>query len=553
MLRQVRKSGLEVRAFLRAAVILTCISCTGRFAIALSCQVTHHGTPTEAYTAFLKGDDAKAETLYRAGLAANSADTDLTAGLVYTLLDEQKVGEAADLVTTDLEGSPHSAELLTLRGYVEFQQGVPWTALETANEAAKLDPCNAQTQMLFAFLLSLNSMSASMRDHIAIAHQLDPDNPHFRLSWISTLPPAQRLPELEAFQKEGIPQSDDGLQTLSNLIDDTRRQVADPSKRCHLVTAVKAAEIPYDYRGLEMKLNGHAFSLLFNGYASGIVVNSDTARLAGLEPISKSSPVSGNPKTVKQYGAVVDSIRVGDLEFQNCVVNVADNSSFPGGIVGFAGLGVFSHFLVTMDYPAHKLLLSPLPQRPGKDSAVQRLDTASEAEGQAEDSADPNSDTEMARTTGDKQTERFSDRYIAPEMGDYSKVYRSGPAFILPTQLNGKSIKLFILGPGLSNTVISPQAAADVTKVDDHPLARREGVFVTSTRFAEAEQVTFQFAHISRQLVGVPAIDLSRWSKQARMEISGFIGADLLSGLILHIDFRDGLVKVEKVPTTAHH
>jgi tetratricopeptide (TPR) repeat protein len=552
MVKQMKEARREVRAFLHASAILVFFSCTSRFAIALSCQVAHHGPPTEAYTALLKGDYAKAETLSRAGLAANPADPELTAGLVFALLDEQKVQEAADTVKADLETSPHSAALLTLRGYVEFRQGVPWTAVETAKESAKLDPCNAYTQMLFARLLSLSSMFASMRDHIMMAHQLDPDNPQIRLSWITTLPPDQRLPELEAYLAEGIPQSEDKLRRLHQAIDGTRSQVTEPSKSCHLASSARATQIPLDYRGLEMKMNGHTFSLLFSSQDSGIVVNRNAARLAGLKPIPQSQPLSSNGGANKGYRAVVDSIQVGDLEFHDCVVQVIDNA-LPGTVVGFTGMGVFSHFLVTLDYPARKLVLDPLPRRPGEDTAVaQRLNSESEVDGGTESPTGRDGDAGTARTATGKQPERFFDRYIAPEMQDYSKVYRLGPDFILPTQLNGASVKLFLMQRG-PTTLISPQAAGEVTKVDDHPLVRREGIQATAARVAEVEQITLQFAHISRQVVGVAAIDLSTVSKRMEMEISGVIGADTLSGLTLHIDYRDGLVKFDYDPKKPPH
>ena len=46
---------------------------------------------------------------------------------------------------------------------------------------------------------------------------------------------------------------------------------------------------------------------------------------------------------------------------------------------GLIGMDVFSHFLVTLDYPMRKLLLGPLPPRPGEAAvAAPSLKTSDE-------------------------------------------------------------------------------------------------------------------------------------------------------------------------------
>lgn len=63
-----------------------------------------------------------------------------------------------------------------------------------------------------------------------------------------------------------------------------------------------------------------------------------------------------------------------------------------------------------------------------------------------------------------------------------------------------------------------------------------------------AEQISFNFAHVSQKLNGVPITDTSMASRTDGTEVTGFLGNMTLTILTLHIDYRDGLLKAEYVP-----
>jgi hypothetical protein len=67
-----------------------------------------------------------------------------------------------------------------------------------------------------------------------------------------------------------------------------------------------------------------------------------------------------------------------------------------------------------------------------------------------------------------------------------------------------------------------------------------------------ADEVTFNFAHLSQKAHDVVAFDTSRISKNVGMEISGFLGATTLNLLAIHIDYRDGLVKFDYNPNRGY-
>src|SRR6185312_15392711 len=68
----------------------------------------------------------------------------------------------------------------------------------------------------------------------------------------------------------------------------------------------------------------------------------------------------GNSGPAKGYEAWADKIVIGDLEFHDCHVHVSprDNEDYDGLI----GTDVFEDYLVTVDFPGHKLRLSQLPR-----------------------------------------------------------------------------------------------------------------------------------------------------------------------------------------------
>ncbi len=577
------------RIILRIVLLAAVVSLLAPRLSAASCTVAKHEPPTEADTALLAADYSKAESLYRAALDTHRGDARLTAGLVHALLREQKVQEAADAVTVALAAAPNLPALITLRGEVEFRQGAPWMAGNSASDSLKLDPCNPRTYLLAADVARIMSLYATERRTLTTAHQLDPQDPDIRAEWIETLPIKQRVPELEAYL--AAPSRDDAedLRHLRMYLDHLKKLVAEPHKHCHLVSEATATEIPFDNImylgshvggfGLVVKLNNHASLLQIDTGASGILVSRSSARRAGLVPFSKAEVGGiGDEGTKPSYTAYADSIRVGNLEFQDCAVEVMDSSSINDDQDGLIGMDVFSDFLVTLDWPMRKVLLGPLPARPGEAAGAKpQLNTADEDEDDSAsaqppanptpapaapssaaglNSAGPSPAASAQRaenpTTAPVASKPAAphgpfDRYIAPEMKDYTPIYRVGHDLILPAALNGKSLKLFILDTGSWATTISPQAAREVSKLYFSAMPV-EGLNGKVDKVYATGPITFTFAHLTQRNGNVMSFDTSAISKSVGMEISGLIGGTTLDLLTTHIDYRDGLVKFDYVP-----
>jgi predicted aspartyl protease/cytochrome c-type biogenesis protein CcmH/NrfG len=568
------------RLFASAVFAASLLAIAAQAAFAVSCNVVHHAPPTEADKVLLGADYAKAETLYREGLAVHPGDADLTTGLVHALLRQQKVQEAADAVKSALAVSPNSAALIVLRGEVEFRQGMPWIATQTAQEANKLDPCNPRLLMLFADIARLSSLYATAQNIIDNAHKLDPEDPEIRGEWISTLPLKQSIQEAESYLAQPTGDDAEDVGHLHMAIDHWKKLLNEPHKPCHLVSSTSAAEIPFIklmYNavrmrafGLEVKLDNHVARLQIDTGAGGLVVTRSIAEHAGLKAFSQSEMSGVGDKGEKAaYTAYVDSIRIGGLEFQDCMVEVLDSKHGLEDVDGLIGMDVFSRFLVTLDFPMRKLILSPLPQRPGEGPApAPELKTGDSSPEDAEAEADAQRSEEKAGSKTRTPTAQASnepvekpaviphgpqDRYIALEMKDYTRVYRVGHNLILPAGINSEKVKLFILDTGAWTTIISPEAAREVTKVhgDSSGLEVR-GISGKVEKVYTADNITFRFANLSQKASEVVAFDTSRISKSVGLEISGFLGAKTLELLTIHIDYRDGLVKFDYDPNRGY-
>jgi predicted aspartyl protease/Flp pilus assembly protein TadD len=590
MTERIFAAAVVPRLFVRLVLGVVALGLSAQCLYAATCNVLKHAPPTEAETALLAADYAKAESLYRADLAAHPADANATAGLVHTLLHEQKVQEAADVVQTALAARPGTTALITLRGEVELRQGMPWLAAKTANESSNLDPCNPRTHLLLADLYRISSLYASARRALLTAHQLDPEDPEIRGEWMNTLPIKQRIPEIEAYLASPTGDDAEDLRHLHSYLEHLKKLADQPRKSCHLVSPVDTTEIPftmlmYDANrmrafGLEVKLNNHSARLEIDTGAGGLLVSRSVARRAGLKPFSQSEMGGiGDEGDKPGYTAYADSIRIGNLEFQDCLVEVLDSSHGLEDQDGLIGMDVFSHFLVTLDYPMRKLALGPLPPRPGDvrstsnslntseddaDDSVASTTHANETQQDkpAAQGVDAGASADGSTKTSPGDGSKVSapapiahgpfDRYVAPEMKDYTRVYRVGHDLILPAALNGKSIKLFIMDTGAWATTISPQAAREVTKVHTESGMEVHGIGGKVDKLYSADKITFNFANLSQETYGVVAFDTSKISKNVGLEISGFLGATTLRMLTIHIDYRDGLVKFDYNPNRGY-
>jgi predicted aspartyl protease len=521
-----------------------------RLAEAASCAVIGAHHPSEAEDAFLHSDYERAATLYQAQLQQKPSDPVLTAGLVEVLLQQQKVTEADALVQKALTQNPQSPVLMTALGEVQYRAGTPWLASPTVNASIKLDPCLPQSRLLSARILRLNSYYASAAKEITTAHALDPTNPRIRRRWLDTLPRKERIAELEAYLASANGEDPETIKRLHFYLDYLKQREAEPHNACRLVSNTETVTIPFVNLmrdathvrafGLDVKLNEHDARLQIDTGAGGLLISRSIADHAGLKQFSRSEVGGvGNQGNNASYTAFADDIRIGSLEFKDCAVQVMEKS----GVLdndGLIGMDVFSRFVVTLDYPMRKLLLAPLPPRPNDTSGVK---PTLETQGSTNENESADNTATAPSSTSKPAAPGPYDRYVAPEMKDWTHLYRAGHDLLLPASLNDSPPKLFILDTGAFSTTVTPEVAREVTKVHSQDNIVVHGVSGKVDKVYTADSITFKFANIAQKVNDVVAFATPALSKNLNMEVAGFIGITALGQMTISIDYRDGLVK----------
>ena len=511
----------------------------------LSCSIEQPTPPTDASRAFNKRNYSEAESLYRAAASAASAEPDFaaaTAGLVRSLIDENKSHEAVDTANAALKLHPTNAVLLDALGEAYYRRGETDQAAVTWNAAGKADPCNAHVHLDMARFFHFNAEYASEQRQLEVAHQLAPHNKAIPRPYSATAHTETKEEMIDRLtdrldSSELSPDAKASLQRTINVLQAQSRgtcEVTNP-KPTSQIPIVPIANGPTDMyaAGLEVTLNGKKKRFELDTGASGLLLSRSVARAAGLisEAESQGGGIGDQGPTTELL-AHVDDIKIGDLDFHNCLVRIFDKKDVLP-VDGLIGADVFSSYLVTIDVPSRMVRLAPLPPRPDDTAATsQTLDTSG----------------------ADAQNESAPrNRYVAPEMATWTKVFRSGHMLIFPTNINKGPWRLFLMDTGASyEGLISIDAAKEVTGVRGSDIVIR-GVSGKVNDVHSADDITIYFGGVGQQLHGVPAVDLSAVGRSSGVEISGLIGFVTLRELIISIDYRDSLVHVVYDPKHGFH
>jgi hypothetical protein len=224
-------------------------------------------------------------------------------------------------------------------------------------------------------------------------------------------------------------------------------------------------------------------------------------------------------------------VKIGGIEFTNCAVEILEKWSVLDSD-GLIGGDVFDASQLTLDFPKHELRIAPLPERPGEKKA----------------------DPAQADAAGDDEEAEPHDRYVAPEMAKWDLIYRIGHELLMPTgivetkrvkDMDAWKDKLFVMDTGSDSMVISPPAAREVTKVSRDDSVSFGGIQGEVDKVYEAGKFTLAFAGLRMDAPSTVSVDLTKFSHDDGVEISGFIGAPALFQVVMHIDYRDNLVWCE--------
>jgi hypothetical protein len=512
---------------------------------AVPCPITHAPPPSEADEALAHGKFEDAQRLYAAMPASEAA----TAGIVRAELGQRKFDDALALIQKELQTHPQDGFLLDVLGEVRYRRGEVDEAAKAYQQAGSVAPCLARVHYDISRYMNLNGLYASAQKQLDLAHQLSPDDPVISRVWNNSqrlpLTPEEQIANLRR-RADDPANTPEQKQNIENAIKAVQmREKGD----CELVQPVASGKIPLYSEFPGQNANrapiGAGVDIFFNGKrrrfrvdtgASGILLSADAAKALGLTPEAETRTFGfGDSGPTGTYLAHVDDVKIGDFEFHNCVVRVLESKESWRANDGLLGPDTFRSFVVTLDFPALQMRLSPLPKRPDEAQAAPSLGTGGES---GETSAPGKTIAELKR-----------DRYVAPEMADWFRIFRSGHDLIFPTSIGDAPKKLFIMDTGSTGCLISPDAAREVTHVAKDSDRHVSGLNGQVKNVFSTDNLTITFANIRQQQnFGLSSIDLSRQSGGAGVEISGFLGYSLLKELVISIDYRDNLVHLAYAP-----
>jgi tetratricopeptide (TPR) repeat protein len=471
----------------------------------------------EARELYRQGDFDGAIGKYQSLLQVRPGSPDAYAGMCRVYLKQRKIDLAASTVNDGLALSHDSPRLHVALGEVLFRQGkINEAELEWVKVIQSGYP-DARAYMGLARVRNSLAMYKSEKKFIDKAHELDPNDPDVEQAWARS--PREKQPK----------------------------------RPCRLVGQVTATETPlvrllidaHHLRGfgLAVTLNGHKSNLMLDTGASGITVKRRIADNAGISKLvaTKIGGI-GDKGSRDAFVGMADRIEIGGLEFQNCPIQVIGSGSVADED-GLIGTDFFDEFLVDIDFPDEKIKLSELPKRPGEENETLAQKEEGEKEAGTPDAppgnaatADANKQTAPAASMPDLQ-----DRYIAPEMKSFTRVYRFGHHLLVPTKIGDVPPKLFLLDTGSFNNAISPAAAREVTKVHNDD-AIVKGVSGSVKKVYSANKAVLQFGNLRQENQDVTAFDMTRISEGDGTEVSGLLGFVMLRFLDIKIDYRDALV-----------
>jgi predicted aspartyl protease len=439
------------------------------------------------------------------------------------LLDVQRklknddLAGALEVVQKAVSDAPDLAAARLMLAMVDYRRGEIAAAEMDFKKAIQLDDKSGRAWLGLGHVFESASFYKKAQVCYRRAHQLDPDDPDILRAWSSTLKRSERIAVLEKYLSVvGDGQDADRLQGVRSAIE-TYRAVGD-RKLSRLASGEEGARLklvmlldgPRRLRGygLPVSINGSKpLKLMIDTGASGILINSRAAEKAGLQRIAamKFGGV-GDSGLQDGYRALAENVRVGGVEFQDCLLDVSDKKAVADED-GLIGMDMFSHFLVTLDFYKQELRLDPLP-----------LHQAKAAEGEPED------------------------REIPPELKSFSTVFRFGHGLLIPTKVSDSKLVLFLIDTGAGKTLISPDFARQVTKVRGEDLIRMKGLSGNVKNVYTADRAVLEFGGYKQNNFDVIAFDLSRISKSFGTEVSGILGFPVLQMFVMKIDYRDGLV-----------
>ncbi|HTD23911.1 MAG TPA: aspartyl protease family protein [Terriglobales bacterium] len=477
--------------------------------------------------------DAAIES-YQTALQHDPKSGEAYAGLARAYLKQEKVEAAYDTASKGVAEVPESLAAHTALGEVYFRQAKMGESEKEFLRTVNTTHPEARAYLGLARLYDALSFHARAKTMLEKAHALDPDDPDIQGRWLRTVSRSERIKLLQDYLAKPGNDDTDTRKRMQRSLSSLQEQEKVPQQSCKLVSELTATQTDLKVMmtdpkhlhgyGLEVKVNGQSGRLLLDTGASGLLINKKMAERAGIKPLTTTKIGGiGDSAETEGYVGYADSIKVGTLEFQNCLIEVSEKRSVLDDD-GLIGADVFRDYLVVLDFPNQKLKLEELPKRPDEKEGTASLSTNSDNE---EDSA---------------ATPEPHDPYVAPEMQSYTKIWRFGHFLLIPTTVADLAPKkMFLIDTGFPTSQISLEAAREVKRLYESN-ARIRGLSGSVKHVYTTSDIALEFGNLRKENDAITAFDLSKTSRYPGTEVSGILGITALGFTAMKIDYRDGLV-----------
>lgn len=469
-----------------------------------SLPLTDDGALANARSLFRQADFRGAAVAFRKIVDAKPS-AEAYAGLVRSLLKADDLKAAEESSQKALAGFPESAIIHAERGDVYYRRGLIPQAENEYRTALKLDEKCARAWLGQGKVDAVYTRHSKAKAAIAKAHDLDPQDSDAFYEWAIRLAYPENVATLERHLAEfhNDPEEERHEREYKDFVKALAgrktwvpaRDVERAEIKMEALT-VGARMVLRGY-GLRVRLNDRAtVTLLVDTGSSGITITRKLAEKLGASKLSEQAIEGvGKSGAAVGYKAWVDKVVIGDLEFHDCFVHATPREI--AEVDGIIGMDVFSQYLITLDLPARKLRLEPMPAR--------------------------SNDGPPAKTEA------------------FSQTFTLGHFLLLPTEVGKKATGLFVVDSGSNANTISPELARLMPEMRafNSPMSGASGV--VNSAFI-ADDATLRFAKVNRN-DRISTVDLHSVSKDLGIEVSGQIGFSAMENMKVIIDYRDGLVQ----------
>jgi predicted aspartyl protease len=455
--------------------------------------------------------------------AVCAAPVEDTIALGRKALANDGVATAWRIAQQALHDAPDSALAHEFAGEVHFRRGEIGEADEEFKSAVEWNPRLALAWFGLARVADCAAMNKTAAEDFRRAYQLDPNNSGIFRAWFPHMKGPEREQALKRYEAMLLAESqhDDGKALHAWHDQEALAKALNGRHPTALASPYKATELPLQAfvsaathvrtYGLDALVNGQPVRLVLDTGAAGIVLSQGAAQRVGLTRVAGGAVhgIGDNTKLTGGYSAIAPSLRIGDVEYRDALISVADQN-FVGIEDGLIGTNVMDEFQMTLDFGARRLRLDPLPNyHPGED---------------------------------------LPDRSVSPQMANAMRVFRFGHLLLVPVGVGNQRERLFVLDTGAASTLISYELAAEVSKLARDDKTALRGVNGRVNDVYQTGNVVLRFAGFEQRNLSMSSFDTWQLSHSLGTEISGFLGLPVLDLFTLTIDYVDGLVKFERRP-----